>query len=192
MLAITTKAKHTVELQDIISYENIRFPPNNGAIHNVAEIFKVVMSSATEAEMGALYIHGRKAVEERNILEELCHPQFPTPIQTDNSTAEGMINKKVQPKHTKAMDMQFHWLRDGAVNQQQFRFYWRPGPLNYADYWTKHQPLAHHKLQRIVGAPQTSNCTLHCRGVLDSLTSPVLRKLWFGNNCGRVTENLTL
>lgn len=114
MLAITTKAKHTVELQDIISYENIRFPPNNGAIHNVAEIFKVVMSSATEAE------HGRKAVEERNILEELGHPQFPTPIQTDNSTAEGMINKKVQPKHTKAMDMQFHWLRDGAVNQQQF------------------------------------------------------------------------
>ena len=94
MLAITTKAKHTVELQDIISYENIRFPPNNGAIHNVAEIFKVVMSSATEAEMGALYIHGRKAVEERNILEELGHPQFPTPIQTDNSTAEGMINKK--------------------------------------------------------------------------------------------------
>jgi hypothetical protein len=128
--------------------ENVKFPPNNGAIANIAEIIKGVMSSAAEAELGALYINGRKAVEERNILEEMGHPQPPTPIQTDNSTAEGIINKKVQPKRTKAMDMRFHWLRDRAVNQQQFRFYWRPGPLNYADYWTKHHPPAHHKNMR--------------------------------------------
>jgi hypothetical protein len=31
------------------------------------------------------------------------------------------------------------------VNQQQFQFFWRPGPLNYADYWTKHHPAAHHR-----------------------------------------------
>jgi hypothetical protein len=128
--------------------ENAPIPANNGAIANVAEIIKGVMSSAAEAEMGALYINARKAVEERNILEELGHPQPPTPIQTDNSTAEGIINKKVQPKRTKAMDMRFHWLRDRAVNQNQFRFYWRPGPLNLADYFTKHHPPAHHKNMR--------------------------------------------
>eukprot|EP00804_Cyclotella_cryptica_P018370 CCRYP_015487-RA/>CCRYP_015487-RA protein AED:0.13 eAED:0.11 QI:0/0/0/1/0/0.5/2/0/1281 len=125
--------------------ENQPFPPNNGAIHNVAEIIKAVMSSAAEAEMGALYINARKAVEERQILEEMGHPQPPTPIQTDNSTAEGIINSRVQPKRTKAMDMRFHWLRDRAVNQQQFRFYWRPGTLNLADYFTKHHPPAHHR-----------------------------------------------
>ena len=32
------------------------------------------MSSAAEAEMGALYINARKAVEERQILEEMGHP----------------------------------------------------------------------------------------------------------------------
>ena len=90
--------------------ENQPFPPNNGAIHNVAEIIKAVMSSAAEAKMGAPYINARKAVEEIQILEEMGHPQPPTPIQTDNSTAEGIINSHVQPKCTKAMDMRFHWL----------------------------------------------------------------------------------
>jgi hypothetical protein len=125
--------------------ENVQFPTNSGAIHNVAEIIKGVMSSAAEAKMGALYINGRKAVKERNILKVLGHPQPPAPIQTDNSTADGITNKKVQPNRTKPMDMHFHWLCDQATNQNQFRFYWRLGPLNYADYWTKHHPPAHHK-----------------------------------------------
>jgi hypothetical protein len=106
------------------------------------------MSSAAESELGSLYINARKGVEERIILEEMGHPQPATPVQTDNSTAEGIINSRVQPKRTKAMDMRFHWLRDRGVNQQQFRFFWRPGPLNYADYWTKHHPAAHHRNMR--------------------------------------------
>eukprot|EP00804_Cyclotella_cryptica_P018395 CCRYP_020373-RC/>CCRYP_020373-RC protein AED:0.45 eAED:0.45 QI:0/-1/0/1/-1/0/1/0/42 len=40
------------------------------------------------------------------------HKQPPTPVQTDNSTPDGIINSRVQPKRTKAMDMHFHWLRD--------------------------------------------------------------------------------
>jgi hypothetical protein len=36
------------------------------------------------------------------------HPQPRTPLQTDNTTAEGVITKKIQPKQMKAMDMQFH------------------------------------------------------------------------------------
>jgi hypothetical protein len=66
------------------------------------------MSSAAEAKLGAMYINARKAVEERIILEEMGHNQPATPVQVDNSTAEGIINKRVQPKRTKAMDMRQH------------------------------------------------------------------------------------
>ena len=123
---------------------NDTFPPLNGSILNIAQVIKAVMSSAAEAELGALYINAREAVYLRLILERMGHPQPPTPMQTDNSTAEGVINSKVQPKRTKAMDMRFHWLRDRET-LQQFRFYWRPGKLNIADYWTKHHPASHHK-----------------------------------------------
>jgi hypothetical protein len=123
-------------------------PPNNGAIYNEASIIKAVMSSAAEAEIGSLYTNARKGVEERNILEEMGHPQPPTPVQTDDSTADGIINSRVQPKRTKAMDMRFHWLRDRGVNQHQFRFYWRPGSLHRGDYWTKHHPASHHRQMR--------------------------------------------
>ena len=41
---------------------NLLIPPNNGAILNVAHIIRHVMSSATEAELTALYIMAREAV----------------------------------------------------------------------------------------------------------------------------------
>ena len=126
---------------------NAAVPPNNGAVLNIAHIIKHVMSSATEAELAALYIMAREAVYIRIILEEMGHKQPATPLQTDNSMAEGVINGKVQPKRTKAMDMRFHWLRDREC-QEQFRIYWRPGKLNYADYWTKHHPASHHEHTR--------------------------------------------
>jgi hypothetical protein len=108
------------------------------------------MSSTAEAELGAMYINARKAVEEGIILEEMGHKQPATPVQVDNTTAKGIINKRVQPKRTKAMDMRFHWLWDCSINQEQFRFYWRPSPTNYANYWTKHHPAAHHRNMRPV------------------------------------------
>jgi hypothetical protein len=63
-----------------------------------------------ETELAALYLYimVRVAVYIRIILEELGHKQPPTPIQTDNAMADAVINGKVQPKQTKAMDMRFH------------------------------------------------------------------------------------
>ena len=130
--------------------EDVILPPNNGAIHNVPEIIKGVMSSAAEAELGAMYINACKAVEERIILEQMRHKQPATPVQVVNSTAKGIINKRVQPKRTKAMDICFHWLQDRSINQKQFRIYWLPGPTNYTGYWTKHHPAAHHRNMRPV------------------------------------------
>ena len=68
------------------------------------------MSSATKAELAGLYIMAREAVYIRIILEELGHKQPPTPLQTDNTMADAVINGKIQPKRTKAMDKRFHWL----------------------------------------------------------------------------------
>ena len=123
--------------------KNEKYPPNNGAILTNATIIKAVMSSAAEAELGALFINAQDAVYLRQILNEMGHAQPRTPIQTDNTTAEGVINNRIQPKRTKAMDMRFHWLRDREA-QGQFRIYWRPGGTNLADYYTKHHPPAHH------------------------------------------------
>jgi hypothetical protein len=122
-------------------------PQNNGAILNIAHIIKHVMSSATEAELAGLYIMARKAVYIRIILEEMGHKQPATPLQTDNSMAKAVTNGKVQTKRTKVMDMRFHWLQDREC-QRQFRIYWRPVKLNYADYWTKHHPTKHHQHMR--------------------------------------------
>ena len=105
------------------------------------------MSSATEAKLAAFYIMAREVVYIRIILEEMGHKQPPIPLQTNSSMADGIINGKVVPKHTKAMDMRFYWLRDRKC-QEQFRIYWRPGKLNYADYYTKHHPAKHHVQMR--------------------------------------------
>eukprot|EP00804_Cyclotella_cryptica_P004492 CCRYP_017634-RA/>CCRYP_017634-RA protein AED:0.15 eAED:0.15 QI:0/0/0/1/1/1/2/0/934 len=94
-------------------------PRNNGAILTLAQIIKPVMSSAAEAELGALYINARETIPQRHLLNELGHPQPPTPIQIDNSTALGVVTNIIQPKRTKAMDMRFHWLRC-RENQNSF------------------------------------------------------------------------
>ena len=90
---------------------NIAVPENNGAVHTVAQTIKTVMSSAAEVELGALYINCFKAIPAQHLLEAMGHRQPPTPMQTDNSTALGVVTNKIQLKRTKAMDMRFHWMR---------------------------------------------------------------------------------
>ena len=75
------------------------------------------------------------------------HKQPPTPLMTDNSTAEGIMNETVRQKCSKAIDMRFYWLQD-RIRPGQFKLYWRPGTENYADYFSKHHPPAHHQKMR--------------------------------------------
>jgi hypothetical protein len=49
---------------------NITNPADNGAVFNIAQIIKAVMSSASEAELGALYINAREAVPMHLLLAE--------------------------------------------------------------------------------------------------------------------------
>jgi len=124
-----------------------KIPINNGAVLNISQIIRAVMSSAAEAELGALFINAKTAVSMRQTLIELGHPQPHTPMQTDNATAQALLTNKILPKKLKAMDMRFHWLRCRDA-QGQFRYYWRPGTQNLADYFTKHHPATHHKSVR--------------------------------------------
>ncbi len=79
--------------------------PNNGAILNISQIIKSIMSSTAKAKLGALYINAREAVPCRTFLEELGHKQPAMPIQMDNSTTLGIVTNNILPQRTKAMDM---------------------------------------------------------------------------------------
>ena len=63
---------------------NAEMPANNGAILNIAQIIKAVMTSASEAEIGVMYINAQEAVPQIMTLSEMGHPQPRKPMQTDN------------------------------------------------------------------------------------------------------------
>ena len=86
-------------------------PRNIGAVLNVSQVIKAVMSSADKAELGALFINAKTAVLIRTTLVEMGHAQPKTPMQIDNSKAHGVINNIIMPKATKSMNICFHLLR---------------------------------------------------------------------------------
>ena len=105
------------------------------------------MASAAEAEIGGIFHNRQSAVPLRHTLIEMGHPQPPTLIQTDNSTALGYVNSSIKIKRTKAMDMRFHWIKD-RISQKEFLVYWRSGLTYLGDYFTKHFSPAHHIVMR--------------------------------------------
>jgi hypothetical protein len=116
----------------------------NGAILIVSKVLKHVMSSAAEAEIGAVFINAKEGAVLRTTLEELGHTQPPTPMEIDNTTVTGYSNGTIKQKRTKAMDMRFYWIKY-RVKKGQFRIFWGPGFQNLADYFTKRHSPAHHK-----------------------------------------------
>ena len=104
-------------------------------VQNTAQVIKAMISSAEEAELGTFFINAKQAAPMHQILIELGHHQLPTPIQTDNLKAYGIIKNDNSKWVMKAKDIQFHWLHI-QDQQQQFRFYWQLGKKNYADYST--------------------------------------------------------
>jgi hypothetical protein len=81
------------------------------------------MSSAAEAELGALFINAKMAVSMQRTLKEMGQPQTCTPIQTNNLSDHALLTNKIMPKVLKAMDMRFHWLHCRKA-QDQYCFYW--------------------------------------------------------------------
>ena len=105
------------------------------------------MSSAAEAEIGATFHNGQESVPIRTTLQKLGHPQPPTPIRVDNSTAEGFANGTINQKRSKAIDMRFCWIQD-RTRQGPFLIYWKSGSTKLGDYFTKHHSPAHHRIMQ--------------------------------------------
>jgi hypothetical protein len=123
-------------------------PPNpklNGAVHVFCKTIHTVAASASEAETGSLFLNAQEAVPMCTALIEMGHPQPATPLETNNSTAHGILHAQVRMKKSKAFDMRYHWRKD-QIAQKQFNLYWSPGRTNSADYFSKHHRPAHHKL----------------------------------------------
>ena len=115
----------------------------NGIIHVLCTILRFVAASAAEAELGALFLNAKEAKIMRLTLEELGHPQPPTPIHVDNSTTVGIVNNTVKRQKSRSMEMRYFWLLDGKV-QKIFSFQYHPGFENLADYPSKSHPGNHH------------------------------------------------
>jgi hypothetical protein len=75
---------------------NISNKLTNGAILIISTVLKHVMSSAAEAEIGAVFINSKEGAVLRTTLEELGHPQPPKPLETDNTTATGYSNGTIK------------------------------------------------------------------------------------------------
>ena len=132
---------------------------------------KEVLSSATEAKLAGLFHKAKEACPMRITLEELGHPQPPTPLQTNNSTACGIANDTVNQRRSKAIDMRFYWIQD-RVRQQQFFIYWRKGSINLADYFTKHHAPVHHiaRCSHILHNPSRNRFALLASSESDTIT----------------------
>ncbi len=68
----------------------------NGAGHITCTILKLVAASVAEAELEALFLNAQEAKVMQLVLEELGHPQPPTPIHIDNTTTVGIVNNIIK------------------------------------------------------------------------------------------------
>jgi hypothetical protein len=120
----------------------------NSPIHVECRYLRHVVASAAETEVGGLFHNCQTAIPIRNCLILMNHPQPPTPIKTDNTTAEAFTYNNITIKKAKSWDMRYYWLCD-RENQLHFKIYWKkgtdPDDPNNADYHTKHHSVIHHK-----------------------------------------------
>ena len=86
-------------------------PRWNGPVLTIAQIMKYVVSSASKAEMIALFLRAKEMAPLRHTLNEMGRKQPPSHLQADNSTAVGMTNCTLIPKKSKSWDMRLKWIR---------------------------------------------------------------------------------
>ena len=76
----------------------------NDNIFVVCGILKFVSALAAEAKLGTLFINGKETKIICLILEEMGHPQPPTPVHCDNKTATGIANGTVKKYRSRSME----------------------------------------------------------------------------------------
>ena len=143
-------------------------PTPNGPLLIECKTIKNVVASSAEAETSALFHNTREAISLRRTLIAIGHPQPPTRMKTDNSTALNFILSNIKMKKSKAWDMRLNWLREKDVNERQFKYYWERGDTNKADYQTKHHPPKHHLRERHKYAYVNKQMIAHCTRLIIS------------------------
>ena len=68
----------------------------NGPILTLCTILKFVAAPVAEAKLGAMFLNAKEAKIIRLTLEELGHPQPPTPMHCDNATSAGIANNTIK------------------------------------------------------------------------------------------------
>ena len=92
--------------------DNAEYLNNNGAVLNTAKIICNVVTSASDAEINALFINTRQAIPSCYLIAEMGHSKPATPSQTDNTTSLGFVTKNLNPKAKKSTDMNNWLMRD--------------------------------------------------------------------------------
>ena len=110
-------------------------PPENVTVHVEFRIMRNVMASATEAELGGLFEIFQKSTSMRTALADMGHLKPPTPVATDNTVANSIVNGTEKQKTSRAIDMIFYWVRD-RFRQNNFHILWEEGKKNLAEYVT--------------------------------------------------------
>jgi len=107
----------------------------------------MVVSAAEEAS-GTLFVNCKEGKVLRLTLEEMGHPQPPTPVHCDNLTATGIVNDTVKKQRSRSMEMRLFWVAD-QVKMGNFDVQWHPGQEKLAKYFTKHFNGIHHGEARL-------------------------------------------
>ena len=98
----------------------------NGAIYTLCTVLIFLASSAAEAELGALFLNIKEGRVLRLNLAEMGHPQPPTPIHCENTTAVGITNKTIKKHQSRPMEMRYFYSCD-QVKRGNFNVQYHPG-----------------------------------------------------------------
>ena len=75
---------------------SISHPKPNGPFLTECTTLRNIISSVAETEVVKVHHNGKAAIPVRTALDKMGHLQGPTPVKTDNNTANGSLNKKIK------------------------------------------------------------------------------------------------
>ena len=116
----------------------------NASFYVICTILKLVAISAAEAEFGALFLNAAQTKIIEIKLEELGHPQPPTPVHVNNSTTVGIVNSTIKRQKSRSMEMRYMWLLDQET-QSLLTSHQNPGQENLGDYPSNHHTVNIHQ-----------------------------------------------
>ncbi len=105
---------------------------------------QLVTTLAAKAKLGTLFLNAQQAKVICLILHELVHPQPPTLVHVNNTTASGIVNNTIKQQRSQSMEMQYLWLFYQEA-QQMFNIVCHPGQENLGEYPSKHHLGMVHK-----------------------------------------------